>query len=279
MNISVLSGKGGTGKTTISTNLAIALSNQGYKTQYLDFDVEEPNGFIFLKPFVISGEKVYVQVPQVNEELCNNCGLCGESCNFNAIVALKDKVTIFEKLCHSCGVCTLVCPQKAISEKDREVGFIEKGSRVELSAIRGVLNIGEPMGIPILRKLKEYLKEEYINIIDSPPGSSCSVINSVEDSDYAILVTEPTSFGLHDLDIAANVVSKMNINFGVVINKSNENDSIIEEYCRNKNIDIIGKITFDRRIAQEYSKGKLLIGNDEIDRVFDTITSKIMEEV
>lgn len=279
MIISVLSGKGGTGKTTVSTNLATYLNSKGYKAQYMDFDVEEPNGFIFIKPNIETQEGVTVKNPYVDEDLCNNCGECARSCSFNAIAALKDKVTVFEKLCHSCGVCSLVCPQNAITEKEREIGFVDVGTKEGLMAIRGILNVGEPMGIPILKKLKGYIKSDYVNIIDSPPGSSCSVINSIEDSDYCILVTEPTVFGLHDLKIAVEVVRKMDIRFGIVINKSNNNDRLVENYCKNENIEILGRLPFDRKIAQSYSKGELLIENDKVTEALDAIISKIMEVI
>lgn len=279
MNISVLSGKGGTGKTTVSTNLAALLNEKGYKTQYLDFDVEEPNGFIFLKPQVNQTISVNVKVPQINEELCDNCGDCARNCNFNAIGATKDKVLLFEKLCHSCGVCSLVCTKNAIDEVEREIGFIETGNSNGLDSIRGVLNIGEPMGVPILKQLRKHIKPDYINIIDSPPGSSCSVVNSIEKSDYSVLVTEPTPFGLHDLKIAVDVVRHMGIRFGVIINKSSERDGLIENYCDSENINIIGKVPFDKGIAMKYSKGQLLIEDDKLKGILDSIITRIMEGV
>ncbi|RKD34261.1 ATP-binding protein [Thermohalobacter berrensis] len=276
MNISVLSGKGGTGKTTISTNLAVRLTTKGYKTQYLDFDVEEPNGFIFLKPQIKNREDVAVKVPQIDEDLCNGCGLCAKKCNFNAISVVKGKVVLFEKLCHSCGLCSIICPQKAVTETDRVIGKIEKGFNGKLITYRGILNIGEPMGVPIIEKLQEQTKSDYINIIDSPPGSSCNVVHSIEGSDYSILVTEPTKFGLHDLKIAVKVVEKFNIPYGVVINKSQQ-DNIIEDFCNKNNIKIIAKIPFDRKIAHKYSKGDLLINDEKIASIFDSIISEVVE--
>ncbi|EOD01356.1 ATP-binding protein [Caldisalinibacter kiritimatiensis] len=277
MYISVLSGKGGTGKTTISTNLASYLAQKGYKTRYLDFDVEEPNGFIFLKPDVSETEEVKVKVPKVDEDLCKHCGACANHCNFNALAVTKQKVLVFEKLCHSCGLCSVVCPVDAIEEVDREIGKIEIGKMNNLEAIRGVLNIGEPMGIPIIKQLREHVSDDYINIVDSPPGSSCSVVNSVEDSDYSILVTEPTEFGLHDLRIAVEVIKQMNIPFGVVINKSDENDDIIEDYCKEEGCEILGKIPFSKDIASKYSKGQLLFHeNDKVAEEMDKIVSKVL---
>ncbi|KGG80451.1 (4Fe-4S)-binding protein [Caloranaerobacter azorensis H53214] len=276
MRISVLSGKGGTGKTTVATNLSYYLSKKGEKVQYLDFDVEEPNGFIFLKPEIENTFEVKVKVPQIDESSCTQCGLCAKKCNFNALSVTKNGVLVFEKICHSCGLCSLVCPVNAITEVEREIGKIEIGYTDNLKVVRGILNIGEPMGIPILKDLKKLITPDYINIIDSPPGSSCSVVHSVEGSDYGILVTEPTKFGLHDLEIAVNVIRQLGVPFGVVINKSDENDYIIEEFCKKQGIDIIERIPFDRSIAQKYSKGELL--DDKIFmEVFENIFSKIME--
>lgn len=279
MNISILSGKGGTGKTTISTNLAALLNEKGYKAQYLDFDVEEPNGFIFLKPHIDQTIGVNVKVPQINEELCDNCGECAKNCNFNAIGVTRNKVIVFDKLCHSCGVCSLVCKKNAIEEVEREIGFIEKGNSNGLESIRGILNVGEPMGVPILKQLREHIKPDCISIIDSPPGSSCSVVNSIEKSDYSVLVTEPTPFGLHDLKIAVDVVRYLGINFGVIINKSSKRDDLIESYCESENINIIGKVPFDKEIAMKYSKGHLLIEGAKMKGILESIITRIMEVV
>ncbi len=263
MNVVVLSGKGGTGKTTIATNLAVHLSKNGYNSQYLDCDVEEPNGFIFLKPKVTEVVNVDVKSPQINEELCINCGKCAEHCNFNALAVTGEKVIVFEKLCHSCGLCSIVCPTGAISEVDRTLGKIEIGNREEILALRGILNISEPMSVPIINKLKKYIKDDYINILDCSPGSSCTVVNTLEGTDYAVLVTEPTKFGLHDLKIAVDVVKLMGIPFGIVINKSNEEDIIIEQFCLENDYKIIGRIGFSKDIAKKYSRGEILTGSNE----------------
>ena len=277
MYISVLSGKGGTGKTTISTNLATSLALKGNKTRYLDFDVEEPNGFIFLKPVVEKSIDVNMEVPVVDENLCNLCGACAEHCNFNALAVTAKKVLVFEKLCHSCGLCSIVCPTGAIKEVARTIGKIEIGRNDDLIAVRGILDIGEPMGVPIIKELKKQMTDDYINIVDAPPGSSCSVVNSIEDSDFSILVTEPTKFGLHDLEIAVNVVKQMGIPFGIIINKSSEDDNIIEEYCSREKCEILGKIPFSKEIATKYSKGELLVKKEpEIAEEIDRIIVKVM---
>jgi len=265
MNISILSGKGGTGKTTISTNLSVLLSETHENVQYLDFDVEEPNGFIFLKPAIESEKKVFKQVPKIDTDLCNNCGECSNLCKFNAISITPNNSTVFEKLCHSCGLCYIACPMQAISEISRDIGKIDSGKSEKnpnLSVCRGVLKIGEPSGVPVISELKKCLDEKSINILDAPPGSSCSVLNTVEDSDYSILVTEPTKFGLHDLKIAVEVLRYLKIPFGVLINKSDEFDFIIENCCKDEKIDILGKIPFSRNIANKYSKGDILVNLD-----------------
>ncbi|MTI70877.1 MAG: (4Fe-4S)-binding protein [Firmicutes bacterium] len=258
MNISVLSGKGGTGKTTVATNLAVYLSSKGKNVQYLDYDVEEPNGFIFLKPKIQSVKDVKVRVPKIDSDKCIGCGECSKECRFNALAVINKGVVLFEKLCHNCGLCSLVCKENAITEKQRKIGEIDIGNKERLKVYRGKIDIGEPMGIPIIKELKNYLYKDSINIIDSPPGSSCSVVNTIDDSDYSVVVTEPTIFGLHDLEIAVNVIRQMNIPLGVIINKSGSEDNIIEEYLNSENIELLGKIPFSRDIAKAYSKGELI---------------------
>ena len=253
MRIAVLSGKGGTGKTTISTSLAASLG----ECQYIDCDVEEPNGAIFLKPNLKKKLPVKVLVPQVEESKCDGCGLCGEVCQFNAIAVIKDQVLIFPEICHHCGACVLVCPQKAIIETERIIGVVETNEQA--SFMQGKLNIGEPVGIPIIRELKERIRKGVPVIIDCPPGASCAVVQSIEDCDYCILVTEPTPFGLHDLKIGVQVVSKMRIPFGVVINKAIDEKTSVHEFCWENQIEILMKIPFSQEIAEGYSRGVLPI--------------------
>ncbi len=279
MNITILSGKGGTGKTTISTNLAVYLNSLGYKIQYLDCDVEEPNGYIFLKPDLDRSIDVKVKVPDIEKSICINCGRCAENCNFNALAVTDDSVVVFEKLCHSCGLCSIVCPVGAIHELDRVIGKVEIGYGRGVKALRGLLNIGEPMAIPIIDKLKENIDKNMINVLDSSPGSSCKVINTLEDTDYAVLITEPTKFGLHDLEIAVKLVNKMKIPFGVVINKATEDDIIIEEYCKEQEAQIIGKIPFKKDIAKNYSKGKLLTNNEEVKKCLEKISVEVIRRL
>lgn len=268
MIISVASGKGGTGKTTIAVNLALALAKDKEKNvQFLDCDVEEPNAHLFLKPVITNSESVKIPVPKINDEKCNYCGKCAEVCVFNAIAVTKNKVLVFPGLCHGCGACMLFCPGKAISEQGREIGILEEGKARSISFIDGRLNIGEPMAPPIIRKIKKRINRDgikgksnditnhYLTIIDAPPGTSCPVIESIKDSDYTILVTEPTPFGLHDLILAVEVLQKLKIPHGVVLNKCDVGDHKVEEYCKKNNIPLLLSIPLDREIAVAYSQG------------------------
>jgi len=251
MKIAVLSGKGGTGKTTVSASLAASLD----KSQYIDCDVEEPNGALFLNPEITNVTPVNVLVPQVDSDKCDGCGKCGKACQFNAIAVVKNKVLIFPELCHHCGACMIACPQDAITEIERDIGVVESDS--EGYFFQGRLNIGEPITIPIISELKKLMRDDIPVILDSPPGASCTVVATIEDCDYCILVTEPTPFGLHDLIIAVQLVRKMGIPFGVVINKAMEEDKSIHQYCEQEKIDVLMEIPFLREIAEGYSKGVL----------------------
>jgi MinD superfamily P-loop ATPase len=256
MIISVASGKGGTGKTTIATNLALSL---GEGVQFLDCDVEEPNAHIFLKPEIKRRHSVTVPVPQIDLSKCNFCGRCSQVCAYNAIAVIKDKVLLFPELCHGCGACSYLCPRKAITEKGREIGIVELGSRDGLSFIHGRLNIGEAMSPPLIRAVKEHIDSSQTVIIDAPPGASCPVIESVKDSDFCLLVTEPTPFGLHDLILAVKTLRQLKIPLAVVINRANLGDRKVDDYCRRENIPILMKIPFSREIAAAYSKGIAIV--------------------
>ena len=255
MIISVASGKGGTGKTTVSTSLALSVEG----AMLLDCDVEEPNSHLFIKPDIGEKENVYIPVPEVDEALCNGCGKCREICRYNAIAVLNDNVLVFEELCHGCGSCSYFCPQGAIHERDREVGVVEIGDKNGLQFIHGKLLIGTPMPTPVIKAVKKHIDPAKVNIIDVPPGTSCPVVESIKGSDYCILVTEPTPFGLHDLKLAVSVLQKMKIPFGVVINRSDLGDNKTKEYCDRNRIPLLMKIPFDRNIASAYARGVPLV--------------------
>jgi len=259
VKIAIASGKGGTGKSTISTNLAYILSLTCKDVAIIDCDVEEPNCHIFLNPEITSTEKHFLDVPLIDNDLCIGCGKCAEICEFNSLAIVKKKAIIFSELCHGCGGCELVCPQNAISKGKRELGEVEVGTAEKLTFIHGKSRIGEAMSPPLIKAAKKKAENFDIQIIDCPPGTSCPVINAVSNSDFVIMVTEPTPFGLYDLKLAVNVVKKLNKKCGIVINRAGENDFLTENYAKEENIPILTKIPEDRRIAEVYSKGKLII--------------------
>lgn len=255
--IAVASGKGGTGKTTVATNLARVAAIQGLEVSYLDCDVEEPNGHIFLKPEIEKTESVCVPVPVVDEDKCTACGKCREICQYSAIALLGKTVLTFPNLCHGCGGCILVCPTGAITETGREVGVVEEGMADGVRFVHGKLRIGEAMSPPLIRRVKERILDHGMAIIDSPPGTSCPVIQSVKGADYVLLVTEPTPFGLNDLKLAVEMLRVLNLPFGVVVNRADVGDEAVFDYCSSQSIDVLLQIPDDRRIAEAYSRGQL----------------------
>lgn len=259
MKIAIASGKGGTGKTTLSTNLALALSHAGLTVQYLDCDVEEPNGHIFLKPQWDSTYDVNVGVPQVDLEKCTGCGKCGQLCQYSAILAMKGSVLVFEQLCHSCGGCMAICPTGAINEVSRKIGLVQYGSSNGLSVGQGLLDVGAIQSPAVIRSLKKGMSTEGVVILDAPPGTSCPVIEAIRGCNFVLLVTEPTPFGLNDLELAVGMVRQLNIPFAVVINRCDMGDDGVLQYCRRDGIDVLLKIPNDRRIAEAYSRGQLMI--------------------
>ncbi|HHW40968.1 MAG TPA: P-loop NTPase [Syntrophomonadaceae bacterium] len=259
MIISVLSGKGGTGKTTVAVNLALSLA-ETERPILLDADVEEPNVALYLKPDVIVDEvlPVSVPVPEIDLAKCNYCGRCAEFCQFNALAVINGSVMTFPELCHGCGGCAIVCPNRAIREVPRRIGTVEKGSSGPLEFWQGRLNIGEPFAVPVTRLLKQGLSElegETAVIIDAPPGTACTVVEAIRGSDYALLVTEPTPFGRHDLDLAIQLVRQMRIPHGVIINRAGSNNEIIVDLCNKRNVPILLVIPFSTRFAAMGAKG------------------------
>jgi MinD superfamily P-loop ATPase len=256
MIISVASGKGGTGKTTVATNLAVSVDSD---VQILDCDVEEPNSHLFIQPIIEEVKNITIPVPEVDMEKCTLCGKCGEICQFKAIVVIGETVLVFHELCHSCGGCMEVCPEKAISETGRELGVIERGYRNGLEFVHGRLRVGEAMSPPLIKKVREYSRADLLTTIDAPPGTSCPVIAAMRGSDFVLLVTEPTPFGLYDLTLAVGAVRILGIPCGLVINRSDVGNEDVRNYAEQEGIPILLEIFFDRRIAEAYSKGKMMV--------------------
>jgi len=256
MIISVASGKGGTGKTTVATNLAVSI---GSNVQLLDCDVEEPNAHLFIRPVFEKTEFITTPVPEVDENKCNLCGMCDEICQFKAIAVIGDTVLSFPELCHSCGGCMAVCPEDAITSTGRELGVIQKGSRNGLEFIHGKLRVGEAMSPPLIKKVRAHSRPDTFTIIDAPPGTSCPVIAAMKDTDFVLLVTEPTPFGLHDLKLAVGAVKILDISAGLVINRSDIGDQNVKAYANQENLPILMEIPFDRRIAEAYCRGEMIV--------------------
>ncbi len=257
MIVAVASGKGGTGKTTVATNLALVLAGE-MKLQFLDCDVEEPNAHLFLKPELERSEPVSIPVPRVNLERCNYCGICADVCAFNAITVGKQTVLVFEQLCHGCGGCAYFCPEKAIAEIDRPIGLLERGSAGEIAFVHGRLNPGEALAPPLIKAVKQAIDPAGLKIIDAAPGASCPVVEAIRGSDYCLLVTEPTPFGLNDLAIAVELLRKLNIPGGVVLNRAlgGTGEERIESFCREKGVPLLLKMPWDRELASLYARGE-----------------------
>jgi MinD superfamily P-loop ATPase len=260
MIISVASGKGGTGKTTIAVNLALALQPD-HPVQFLDCDVEEPNAHFFLRPRIEKSREVSTPVPEIDDGLCTYCGRCAEVCAYNALAVVKSAVLVFSELCHGCGACTLLCPEKAIRETGKRIGVIEWGRAGDIRFAHGRLDVGQAMSPPLIRALKKEMDPSLNVIIDAPPGTSCPVIESLKRSEFCLLVTEPTPFGLHDLELAAGAAKEMRIPCGVVINRASlgNGDGEVRDFCASEGIPVLMTIPFDRKIAEAYSRGQTIL--------------------
>ncbi|MGI6072963.1 MAG: 4Fe-4S binding protein [Lachnospiraceae bacterium] len=278
MKIAVLSGKGGTGKTLVSVNLAAAAK----KSTYVDCDVEEPNGHLFFKPERVQEGVVAVKIPKADYELCNACRECVEFCRFNALACVKDKLIVFEEVCHSCGGCILVCPRKALTEKDKVIGKVQKGTSDGVSVYTGILNIGEASGIPIIKRLldEKNLQTNEPAFIDCPPGSACIVMESIKDADYCILVAEPTLFGVHNFNMVYELVKLFNKPFGAVLNKCPDGENPAENFCIEKNIKILERIPFDVNLGTLNSNAEIAVNKDEKYReMFSSLLNTVIKEV
>ena len=278
MKIAVLSGKGGTGKTLISVNMAAVLQ----KSVYIDCDVEEPNGHLFFKPVDVRSEKVSVKIPVADDNLCNGCRKCVDFCKYNALVCVNDRLMVFEDICHSCGGCVLLCPERALSERDKVIGEVRGGVSENVTIISGVLNTGEVSGTPIIKELISRIsREERPVIIDCPPGSACIVMESIKDADYCILVAEPTLFGVHNLDMVCELVRLFDKPYGVIVNKCMDGENPAEEYCVKNGIRILGKIPYDEELGRLNSNGLIAawVESKRYRELFKSLYQKVAGEV
>ncbi len=280
MKIAISSGKGGTGKTFVSTNIAVTLANCGETVSYLDCDVEEPNGHLFLKPEIKKEEDVEIVSPGgVDEEICIHCGKCAEACNYNAIAVVKDKVLFFPELCHACGACKIVCPVDAVVEKKRRIGIIRHGKSGNIDVHYALLETAEGGMAPrLVKKVKEYAGGG-INIYDSSPGTACPVVETVKDADLCVLVTDPTPFSVNDLRLAVNMCREINQEPVVLVNRAEYRSSELKEYLRDANLQVLGEIPDDRKIAKVYSVGDIVVEKlPEYRKLFQAIAGEMKKK-
>jgi MinD superfamily P-loop ATPase len=254
--ISVASGKGGTGKTSVAVALALSLEEP---VQLLDCDVEAPNGHLFLKPEWEKKEVIYARIPEVDEGKCTYCRACSQLCRFKAILVLGETILTFPDMCHACGGCFEVCESGALLPGRKELGEIEEGRSGRIHFAHGRLRVGQPMSPPLIREVKKRIDRNKVTVLDAPPGTSCPVIQTVKGSDYTILVTEPTPFGLYDLQLTVEAVGSLGIPLGVILNRADIGDNEVHHYLKSQGIPLLMEIPFDRRIAQAYAQGQSLV--------------------
>jgi MinD superfamily P-loop ATPase len=277
MKIAVLSGKGGTGKTLVSVNMAAAAR----ESVYIDCDVEEPNGHLFLKPDDIESEEISIKIPFVNEKLCTGCRKCVDFCKYNALAYINNKLIVFDEICHSCGGCVLFCPEKALAEKEKIIGQVQRGISHNVTVITGILNTGEASGIPIIKELLNTKPEgQKFTFIDCPPGSACIVMESIKGADYCILVAEPTLFGVHNLNMVHELVKLFEKPHGVVLNKCLDGENPAEKFCIEKDVTILGRIPFDNELGTLNSNALISVRENERYRnLFSSLLKIVAKEV
>ena len=281
MKIAIASGKGGTGKTTLSVNLSAYLA-ENEEVVLSDLDVEEPNSGLFIKAQLLHEEEKYKMVPEWKEDQCTLCGICQEVCNFHAVIQLGDMIMVFPELCHGCYACSELCPTDALPMVPKKMGMLKHFRNDKLSFIESRLDIGEEQAVPLIKQSQEYVEEHFsddiLRIYDSPPGTSCPVIEVTRDVDFVILVTEPTPFGLHDLKIAVETMKELKKPFGVVVNRHGIGNDGVLRYCEGEGIPVLAKIPNDRKIAELYSEGKLVYNEvpevkQELDKIITYLST------
>ncbi len=280
VKLAVASGKGGTGKTTVATNLAVTLARHGRAVTYVDCDVEAPNGHLFLKPTSVREDPVARLVPRVHQDRCIHCGMCARLCQFHAIVSLPDRTLVFEELCHACGGCALVCPARAITEVPYPMGVVKSGSVGAMHFVSGTLNVGEATSPPVIRTAKRAAPPAPWLILDAPPGTACPMIETVRDCDYVVLVAEPTPFSLHDARLAADVLKTLKVPIGVVINRAQPGATEAREWCEQTRVPVLAEIPDSLDIARAYSEGQLIVeALPALRQVFDQLLQQLLSEL